>query len=31
MEVVPAVNPISFAARLGDMIADGLAEGIPTA
>jgi lipoate-protein ligase A len=31
MEVVPAVNPISFAARLGDMIADGLAEGIPPA
>lgn len=26
LEVVPAVNPMSFAARLGDMIADGLAE-----
>lgn len=25
MEVVPAVNPISFSARLGDMIGDGLA------
>ena len=25
LELVPAVNPISFAARLGDMVADGLA------
>ena len=28
LEVVPAVNPISFAARLGDLIADGLADGV---
>ncbi|MCI4333445.1 MAG: hypothetical protein L3K01_06980 [Thermoplasmata archaeon] len=27
MEVVPAVNPISFSARLGDLIVDGLATG----
>lgn len=29
MEVVPAVNPISFAARLGDMIGDSLSEAPP--
>jgi lipoate-protein ligase A len=29
LEVVPSVNPISFAARLGDMIGDSLRESLP--